>query len=112
MEEMTAYELQKIEADAQMDRERIQKELQEKALRFDAECLQEKQQLELLKVRRVIENEVSDARVRERLIELLPEVVSSLPTPKVLKTISLGSTQLDGVLGSLTNMVNKISEPA
>jgi len=110
LEETTAFELEKIKAAKELKKAKIQSQLEQQALQFEAKCQEESRELQLLQTRRTIENELSSERIQERLIETLPEVVRNLPKPTELKTISLGSTQLDGVLGSLTNMVAKLTD--
>ena len=52
--------------------------------------------------RRGVENEVSDARVREQLIAKLPELARELPKPDELRTISVGN---DGPMSQLPGLI-------
>ena len=47
--------------------------------------------LQRLGARRAIENDVSADRVRERLVELLPEIASKLPVPQRLEQIDIST---------------------
>ncbi|MGC4117380.1 MAG: SPFH domain-containing protein [Myxococcales bacterium] len=63
-------------------------------------------ELALLKTKREIENQLSEANVRTQLIAKLPEIASKLPAPKELRSVSISgdggpASQLTGLLESV-----------
>jgi len=63
------------------------------------------------RTRREIENLLSDANVRSKLIKQLPEIASRLPAPKELRAVSIGgdgsAMQLAGLYESLMALLGK-----
>jgi hypothetical protein len=63
------------------------------------------------RARREIENLLSDANVRAKLIKQLPEIASRLPAPKELRSVSIGgdgaTLQLTGLYESLMAILGK-----
>jgi hypothetical protein len=45
----------------------------------------------LLKARRAVENDLSEGRVKERLIDRLPEIAAALPRPEELRAVSINA---------------------
>lgn len=109
-QELLQFDLRKIQAEAEIKKLKTIKELEEGTLRFTAETKEKEKTLELLKIRQTIENDIGPIRLQERFIESLPEIVSNLPTPKEFRSFSLGSTQLDGVMGSLNKILDSIGD--
>jgi hypothetical protein len=57
----------------------------------------------LLKARRAVENDLSAGRVKERLIERLPENAAALPRPEELRAVSINAD--GGGVGSLPSFI-------
>jgi hypothetical protein len=79
------------EATEQQERARTLAELQLKEERSKANTARAERKLALLKARRAVENDLSEGRVRERLIEQLPQIAAALPKPEELRTVSINA---------------------
>jgi hypothetical protein len=79
------------EATEQQERARTLAELQLKEERSKAYAARAERKLALLKARRAVENDLSEGRVRERLIEQLPQIAAALPKPEELRTVSINA---------------------
>jgi hypothetical protein len=68
-------------------------------------------ELQQERARREIENLLSDANVRAKLIKQLPEIASRLPAPKELRSVAIGgdgaTLQLTGLYESLMAILGK-----
>ncbi len=109
-------ELATIQGQVELDRARAEQERLRSAAAVDldtfvhqAQAARSERDLELLKARRAVENDLSEPHVRAQLIARLPEVAAALPKPEELRTVSITSDQgaggnalvsfLAGVLG-------------
>jgi hypothetical protein len=86
------------EAKHEEERRRTLAALQVEEERSKAEAARGERELALLKARRVVENDISEAYVKARLIERLPEVAAALK-PGELRAVSVSSA--DGCAGPL-----------
>ena len=71
--------------------------------------------LAIARKQRVIDNDLSEAHVRARLIAQLPEIAERMPTPGELRTVSIGDEgQLSSLLGFVAGALGVIekSEPS
>jgi hypothetical protein len=93
------------EARHEQERRRALDSLQMEDERSKAEAARAEREVAVLKARRAVENDLSEGRVRERLIERLPEIAAALPKPEELRAVSItgdggGVGQLLGFLAS------------
>jgi hypothetical protein len=79
------------EAKQEQERRRTQATLALEEERSKAEAARAERETALLKARRAVENDLSEARVRERLIDRLPQIAAALPKPEELRTVSVGA---------------------
>lgn len=100
------------EATADRNRALASAELAVEDLRSQAEAVRRERELAALKARRQIENDVSDAHLRARLIARLPEIAQALPKPAELRTVNISSdgdgatNPLIGFLAGVLNVAN------
>jgi hypothetical protein len=90
----------KAEADKQQTETRIDKE----NLIHQAQSTRSERELGILRQRRQIDNDLSEAHVRSQLIARLPEIAVNLPKPNELRAVSIApevSTSLSGLLAGL-----------
>jgi hypothetical protein len=87
------------EARQEQERGRTLAALQLEEERSKAEAARTEREIVVLKSRRAVENDLSEARVKERLIERLPEIAAALPKPEELRAVSI--TGDGGGAGSL-----------
>jgi hypothetical protein len=85
------------EAKHDQERRRTLAALQLDEERSKADAARGEREVTLLKARRTVENDLSEAFVKGRLIEQLPEIAAALK-PEELRSVSIGS---DGAAGSL-----------
>src|SRR5688572_17355714 len=92
-----AHERNQIALEADLERMRLEHALAAEKLRAEAARIQKEQDIELLALRRKVENELSPEALRMALIEALPAVAKELPKPE--KSITIG-TDAVGALAS------------
>jgi hypothetical protein len=117
-EEITALrrqiELERARAEVQSVKVAAAQEIENTT--HQAKAKREERDLSLLKVRRSIENDVTDPLLRSRLIEMLPQIARSLPKPDELRTVSIngdqGSGALVGFLASVMQVIQGAMKPA
>jgi len=104
----------------QIDLERAKAELEEaktkamiqiENLSHQARTEREGRDVEVLRARRVVENDVSEPHLRAQLIARLPEVAAALPKPEELRMVSIngdqgGAAQLVGFLSGLLHITD------
>src|SRR4029079_6641647 len=103
----------------QMDPERAQAELEEQKaqavirlanLMHAAESERATRDIEILRARRTVENDVTDGRIREQLVGRLREVAVAMPKPNELRAVSVNgdgaAAPLVGFLSGLLNVAN------
>lgn len=81
-----------------------------------ASAVVQEREVALAKARREVENLLSDANVRARLVEKLPEIAAKLPQPKELRTVSISgdggpTAQLAGLIESVLAFVDSRKSP-
>jgi len=106
-----AHEKEKIEREAELARLRLEHEITQVGMRQEAENRQAGRQLEFEAARRKIDNDLSEAAVRTRLIEALPGIAEKMPHPQELRSISVGggdavSSLVGGLLKLLQSLQN------
>ncbi|MCR4316124.1 MAG: SPFH domain-containing protein [Planctomycetes bacterium] len=80
-------------------------------MRADADDELEKMQIELERLRKTIENDISDASLQDRLIALLPEIYSRIPQPTEVKQIQIGDLSAFGtILKGIEEIVRGVRE--
>jgi hypothetical protein len=89
------------EAQHEQERRRALAALQLEEERSKAEAARRERELTLLKAQRAVENDLSEANVKARLVERLPEVAAALK-PEELRAVSIGD---GGGAGSLLGFV-------
>jgi hypothetical protein len=98
--------------EAEADRQRAQAaaEVGIEELRSQAEAARAERELATLRVRRQIENDVSETRLRAQLIARLPEIAQAMPKPEELRAVTISSdgngstSSLVGFLASVLNL--------
>lgn len=104
----------------QIDLERAKAELEEAKTKamiqienvsHQARTEREGRDVEVLRARRVVENDVSEPHLRAQLIARLPEVAAALPKPEELRMVSIngdqgGAAQLVGFLSGLLHVTD------
>jgi hypothetical protein len=104
------------EAQQEHERARTMRSLQLEEERSKADATRAERDVALLKARREVENNLSEGHVKERLIELLPQIAAALPKPEELRAVSIspdgGGTGtllgfLAGALGLAEDAINK-----
>jgi flotillin len=73
-------------------------------------------EIEVLRARRTIDNDVTDGYLRERLIAGLPEIAAALPKPAELRTVTIhgdasGANPLLGFLAGLASIAEGTLKP-
>lgn len=58
--------------------------------------------------RQAVENDVSPAQIKARLVELLPELAQQLPAPEKLTEIRIGNEPLSGPLAALLGLLQTL----
>jgi regulator of protease activity HflC (stomatin/prohibitin superfamily) len=106
-----AHEKEKIERESELARLRLEHEITQTGMRQEAENRQAARQIEFEAARRKIDNDLSEAAVRTRLIEALPGIAEKMPHPQELKSISVGggdavSSLVGGLLKLLQSLQN------
>jgi hypothetical protein len=79
------------EARQEQERQRTRAGLQLEEERSKADAARAEREVALLKARRAVENDLSEGRVRERLIERLPEIAAALPRPEELHAVNINT---------------------
>jgi hypothetical protein len=77
------------EARQEQERARVMATLQLEEERSKADAARAEREVAVLKARRAVENDLSEGRVKERLIERLPEIAAALPKPKEFREVSV-----------------------
>jgi flotillin len=99
-------------AEAGATEARTQAEIRVGDLSHRAEADRAARDVELLRTRRAVENDVSDGYLRDRLIARLAEVAAALPKPTELRTVTIdgpgGANPLLGFLVSLLNVAETL----
>ena len=70
--------------------------------------IQKEQDIELLAMRRKVENELSPEAIRMALIEMLPAVAKELPKPD--KSITIGTDAVGALASSIGGLVKAVRE--
>ncbi len=79
------------EARQEQERQRTLAALRLEEERSKADAARAEREVALLKARRAVENDLSEGRVKERLIERLPEIAAALPKPEELRAVSINA---------------------
>lgn len=118
-----ASELAQIVAQRKLDEakavarlESLRKELEVVAIEHEAKLNREAADLKLGEDRAKVVNAVSPARLQEKLIDSLPELVARMPKPEHLNTIQIssdGKPAPDALLGlaSMMNLIKTVAGP-
>ena len=67
----------------------LESELAMSTRRHEVRSAEEEREIALLGARRRVENDLSEAAIRARLVELLPELASRMPKPTELRSIAI-----------------------
>jgi hypothetical protein len=109
--EALGRELDLERAKAQLAEAKEQAAIQRENAAHLAQAERATRDVEVLRARRAVENDVTDGHLREQLIARLPEVAAALPQPQELRTVSVngdagGATTLLGFLAGLLNVAD------
>jgi hypothetical protein len=101
----------------ELERLRTQETIDRDNLLHQAQSKRGERELELLKLRRQIENDVTDPHLRQRLIDQLPQIAAALPKPDELRAVSIapgadGAGALTGFLASVLQLAQGALKPA
>ena len=114
MKEASAHEKTRLEAAAALERQKLDQRLEVDELRDVADHKRQLRKIELEAAKRKVENDVSDAHLREQLIDKLPQIVSAMPKPDELRNVSInhsgnsGNDAIGQLLGSLLQVVESL----
>ncbi len=90
---------------AEREEEKLRRELALVAMRYAETMSQQKEALELSKQQQEVDNNLSDNHLSAKLIAQLPEVVSKMPKPETLHTISMGTDTQDSLTGTIAQLM-------
>lgn len=100
---------------AEQDKQRTEGTIEKDNLLHQAQSARSERELGILKQRRQIDNDLSEAHVKSQLIARLPEIAVSLPKPNELKAVTIGpesNTSLSGLLAGLMAVAGQAGKPA
>ena len=107
-----ASELEDLKGDADLDRARAERDRARAAATAELEAFvhqaaanREERDVVLLKLRRAVENDVSDPYLRSQMIARLPEIAAALPKPDELHAVTVGGDQA-GPAGALVHLLS------
>lgn len=113
--ESIEHEKEKAAKRAELETQTIEIENRAAQLRFDAANRRSLAEIETEAARRRVANDLSDERLREILIEALPEIVERMPKPDELKSVQIGYPRgADGIgtlLPALVELVDSLRRP-
>lgn len=109
LEEALEAEKQKAIKQAELERLRIENELAAARLRFEARNDQARAELETAAAARRIDNDLSPELLKQKLIEALPHIASSMPTPDEHKSVSInGVDGLGNLVPAIMALVDRV----
>jgi flotillin len=106
-------ELERLKAEA--DRQQTEMTIDKETLLHQAQTARSERDLSILKQRRQIDNDLSEAHVKAQLIARLPEIAVNLPKPNELKAVSIApevSSSLSGLLAGLMGVADSAGKTA
>lgn len=102
-----AHEKEKLEKEAALSRMRLEQQLIEEGMRYEASNRQAEKEIALEAARRKVDNDLSVSALQMKLIEHLPVIAEKMPHPKELKQFSLGgSDSLGALIAGLMKVVD------
>jgi hypothetical protein len=113
-----ARELESVRQQVELERAKAELEdfktkatIQIENANHSARAEREARDVEVLRARRTVENDVTEAHLRSQLIARLPEVAAALPKPEELRAVSIngdqgGAAPLVGFLAGLLNVAD------
>jgi hypothetical protein len=119
--ELEAVAQQRTLDEAQAARRRAQAEAEAALaeLQSQARAQVAKRQVEELRARRAVENDLSDGHVKAQMIAAMPEIAAKLPAPKELRSVNIagdgaagGTAALTGLVAGLLSLVERKPEGA
>ena len=110
IEQTLEHERRKVAIEGELERLRLEGDVAAEGLRAEAERIRQEQELALVRARRVIDNDRSEAAVKMALIEALPELAQSLPKPEELKSITIGGDPVATLASSLGGLMKAVKE--
>jgi hypothetical protein len=96
-------------AKAEVERSRTAATIEIENLKHQAQAARGERDLVLAKVRQEIENSISDASLRARVIGRLPEIAAALPKPDELRAVSVGPDQ-NGTTSALVGFLASVMQ--
>ncbi|MFO0881747.1 MAG: SPFH domain-containing protein [Gemmataceae bacterium] len=99
-------------ARTELERYRAGFSIERENLDHQARAAREERDVEVLRQRRAVENDLSEMHLRARLIERLPEIASAMPKPEELKAITIqgdGSAALTGLVVQLLGVIEGVA---
>ena len=113
LEESIEHEKAKAAKRAELEAQNIELENHAASLRFDAANQRARVQIETEAARRRVVNDLSDERLKEILIEALPEIVERMPKPDELKSVQInGADGIGTLLPALVELVDSLRKPS
>lgn len=110
--ESIEHEKEKSAKRAELETQTIEIENSAAQLRFDAANQRTRAQIETEAARRRVVNDLSDERLKELLIEALPEIVERMPKPDELKSVQInGADGIGTLLPALVELVDSLRRP-
>lgn len=102
-------EKEKQAKQAELARLQIENELAAEELRFAAEDARARQVIETEAARRKVDNDLSPELLKQKLIEMMPELADRMPTPSEMKSVSInGVDGLSGLLPAMLELLGKV----
>ena len=107
--EALEHEKEKVAKQAEISRLNLRTEIEVDKLRFEAANTQALAEIETEAARQKVAKDLSPELVNQRLIEMLPEIAKSLPTPNEMKSVTLnGVDGLSGLLPALIELLGRV----
>jgi len=109
LEEALKWEKAKAEKQAELDQLTIANQLAADKLRFDARNEEALTDIETAAAARRVDNDMSPELLKLKLIEMLPEIASNMPTPDEMKSVSInGVDGLSGLVPAVMALVERV----
>jgi flotillin len=109
LEAALVSEQSKIEKEAELEKRRLQVRIQQQDLENAAQLRYQEQEIKLDEKRQKVANDLSNERLRMKLIDALPEIAERMPKPDELRNISInGDDSMGALLTGIMQIVDKI----
>ncbi len=103
------HEKEKVSRQAELARLTLQTEIDADGLRFSAANKQALAEIETDAARRKVAKDLSPELIKQRLIEMLPEIAQRMPTANEMKSVTInGVDGLSGLLPALLELLDRV----